>query len=90
MSKKQKQKEQYTVILEMAGEKYKYKAETINEALENLGLSWVDIKAKGVIIVSKNKKSYEHLFNLRILKRIFANKMARLLWAKRLTYLLEN
>ena len=55
MSKKQKQKEQYTVILEMAGEKYKYKAETINEALENLGLSWVDIKAKGVIIVSKNK-----------------------------------
>lgn len=87
---KKKQTEQYKVVLEMADKKYTQKADTVNEAIGNMGLSWVDIKMKGTIMASKNKKSCEHLFNLRVLKRIFANKTARLLWAKRLTYLLDN
>lgn len=83
-------KNNYKLILEMAGKKYQGEGETIEEAFNSLGLSWEQIKAKGVVKITKGKDTYEHLFNLRQLRRIFANKLTRLLWAKRLKLLLND
>ena len=83
----------YNVKLETAGQEYKAKAETINEALDKIGLSWNEIKNKGVITISqgvgKNIKKHEHLFNTIQLRRIFGNKLTQQLWAKRLETLLK-
>lgn len=74
----------------MSGIDYKSKGETVEDAINNLNLSWEQIKAKGIITVSDDGKSYEHLFMMKPLKRIFANKLTRALWAKRLTLLLSQ
>ena len=78
----------YKVVLLMAGIEYKAESLTIDGALEALGLSWEQIKAKGVVKVSKGDKSIEYLFYVKQLKRIFANKLTRMMWGKRLTMLL--
>ena len=80
----------YNITLETCGIKYKAKGETILEAIDGLGLDWPQIKAKGVMTVTQNKNSLEHLFVMAQMKRIFANKYFRLLWAKRLTLLFNN
>lgn len=90
MTAKEKKLNNYKVVLEMAGIKHIKEAKTIDLALEALGLKWNNIKAKGIITVSRNKHSYEHLFYVPVLKRIFANKLTRALWAKRLGYLLKE
>ncbi len=79
----------YSIVLEIAGVKYKSNGKTINEALENLGLTWVQIKGKGILKVKWGKKTLEHLFFLKELKRIFSNKITRLIWEKRLKLLLK-
>ena len=40
--------------------------------------------------VTKDKTTLEHLFYINQLKRIFGNKLTRLLWSKRLTLLLNE
>ena len=79
----------YKITLQTAGKEYIESAETIDLVLEGLGLEWHDIKAKGIIKVENGKQSYEHLFYLKQLRRIFGNKLTRGLWAKRLQILLE-
>jgi len=79
-----------SVKLDTCKLEYKAKGETVLEALNNLGLDWQKVKAKGVITVTKGKNSLEHLFVLRQMKRIFANKYYRQLWAKRLELLFSN
>jgi len=80
----------FNITLEMGGKSYKSQAETIDKALTALNLSWEQIKYKGVIKISQNKKTLEHLFYLGQLRRIFANKVARFIWAKRLALLLDE
>ncbi len=77
------------LTLETSDLKYETEAETIDATLAKLNLSWEQIKAKGVVTVSNGEKSYSHIFYLKQLKRIFANKTTRLLWAKRLDLLLK-
>jgi len=80
----------YKVVLKTSGLEYKAEAESIYNALNDLGLSWEQIKAKGVLTVSVGKTSYEHLFYLQSLRRIFSNKTTRMLWGKRLDLLLRE
>ena len=80
----------YNITLETTGLKYKAKGETILEAIDGLGLDWPQIKAKGVLTIKSGMKSLAHLFVLPQMKRLFANKMFRALWAKRLTLLFNN
>ena len=82
--------EEYRVVLEMAGNKYQGRGNTIDEALSSLGLSWEQIKAKGVVEITRGGKTYEHLFYLGQLRRIFANKLTRMMWGKRLELLFEG
>ena len=79
----------YQLTLKTVGRKYKNDGETVDQALAKLNLSWEQIKGKGVIKIFKDGKSYEHLFYLNQLKRIFANKITRLMWGKRLELLLK-
>jgi hypothetical protein len=80
----------YTVTLEILGKKYESKGETVLEALENLNLSWEQIKGKGVLTVSRGRDKHEHLFNMFRIRKIVANRIIRQHWAKTLEYFLEN
>ncbi len=80
----------YKIKLETSGKIYKQSAETIEEAMELIGLEWNDIKGKGLLTITKGKLSHEHLFNTVQLRRFFGSKLRRELWAKRLNILLES
>jgi hypothetical protein len=80
----------FNLTLKTIGKEYKTKGETVLEAIDSLGLEWPQIKGKGTITISQGKNSLEHLFVLSQMKRIFANKYNRLLWAKRLELLFNN
>jgi hypothetical protein len=77
------------LTLEMSGEKYKTTGGTINEAFLALPLSWENIKAKGLVTIKDGKKSCQHLFVIKQLKRIFANKLTMMMWSKRLALFLQ-
>lgn len=79
----------YKITLDTSGVTHKATGETILEAINNTGLTWEKIKAKGVIKIINGKRKLEHLFTMQVLKRIFANKGFRLVWAKRLEKLLK-
>lgn len=90
MEKKLKKELLYKVTLETVGLEYKAEGKSISEALEKLGLKWNQTKGKGVVKVRYGSKTLEHLFYLNQLKRIFANKLTRLMWGKRLELLLKD
>lgn len=84
------QNEQYKVILVTLGLEYNGQGKTIDDAIASLEVGWNQIKNKGVIKIIKGNYSYEHLFNMKILRMIFVNKIARSLWAKRLDFLFKG
>ena len=83
-------KKHYKIVLTTSGVDYKASGKTISEAIGKLGLSWEQIKAKGVIKISQGEKTDEHVFVLKILRRIFANKLTRMMWGKRLELLFKS
>jgi len=68
-------------VLDMAGNTYKGEGETIFEALKAIPLEYTQIKHKGTIKVSKDGKSFERLFPLLPLRRLFANKTYKEHWS---------
>jgi len=78
----------YKVKLETSGKTYTKSAETIDDALNAMGLDWHDIKGKGTIKVSQGDKSTEKTFNAVLLRRIFGSKEARWWWSGNLKFLL--
>lgn len=82
--------ENYKVVLDTGGKEYKAEGASIDESIAKLGLSWEQIKAKGVVRISYQGNSYEHLFYPKQLRRIFANKITRFMWAKRLLLLFSE
>lgn len=85
-----KKQDKYKLTLETSSKEFKTEAKNIEEAFELIPLEWNTVKAKGVVTISKGNKSYQHLFQLFPLRRIFANKLTRQMWAKRLNMLLES
>ena len=83
-------KQNYTVEIEILGEKWKKSGETIEEAFKKIPLTWHTLKGKGTIIVSHGTQKYVHLVNRAVLSRIFSNKIARASMAKNLGFLLKN
>lgn len=81
------------LTLTTIGKEYKATADTIEECLNKVGLSWNEIKNKGTINiisgVGKNIKRHEHLFTTIQLRRILGNQLTKKLWAKRLETLLK-
>ncbi len=73
----------------MGDKRFMRKGKSVDEALSKIPLTWNEIKLKATITVYKGNKSYERLFYTRLLRRIFANKLTRLMWAKRLEFFLK-
>jgi len=80
----------FQVKLDQGTEAYEGSGITIFDALSSVPLEWNKVKSKGTIKISKDGKTYEHLFYLKQLRRLFANKLTRNIFAKNLTYLFAN
>lgn len=74
----------FKIKLEMLGKEYAGKGETIQEAIEDIGLTGFDIKAKGLITVKKGRKKAERLLYLPQLRRMMTTKLGRQLLAKQM------
>jgi hypothetical protein len=79
----------FKVTLELTGNKYEVKAESIDLALEKIGLKWNQIKGKGIIKISSKDSYFERLFFVKQLRQMFSNKLSRNLWAKRMEFLMK-
>jgi hypothetical protein len=89
MSKEKKPAILYKVEVELVAKTYKCTGTSVNEALESLKLGWMDIKSKGVIRVTRDKKKAEKYFNLSLIRRIFASRAYRIIQSKYLQQLLK-
>ena len=78
-----------TISIKIMGKTWKREGTTIKSTLDKFDLGWEVVKGKGIMIVTEGEKRHEHLFTIFELRRIFANKITRMIWAKRLTLLME-
>ena len=85
-----KKKPNCSITLEILGQKWTQTGKDIADALSKFDISWEQIKGKGELQVTLGKKNYTKLFNMVQLRRIFVNKIARMLWAKRLNLIIEG
>lgn len=90
MVKKTQKKNNYLVLLEANKDTYKAEGETIFEALENIPLTWDKIKTKGVLTIKKDKAEANRLYTLVQIRRILANKLAKVGCAKNFNTLIES
>ena len=67
--------------LETPGGNYHTEGETVFEALNAIPLDYTQVKHKGTIKVTRGEKSFERLFPLLPLRRLFANKLYKEHWA---------
>ena len=68
-------------VLEMANQTYKGEGKTVAEALMAIPMEYTQVKYKGTIRVEQDGKSFERLFPLMPLRRIFASKVYKEHWA---------
>ena len=80
----------YKAVLDTGGIIHKGNGDTIYDALMAIPLDWTQIKYKGIIKVSVDKKKVDKFFPVRALKRLFANKLNRRIVANQLEKLLNN
>ncbi|MCH8329011.1 MAG: hypothetical protein IIB81_01310 [Nanoarchaeota archaeon] len=71
------------------GKSWSQEGKTVKLALDKFDLTWEQIKGKGTLTVSKDKKEHEHLMTAVLLRRIFSNKVMKDIWSRNLTYLLK-
>jgi len=84
-------KKKYKVVLKVLGKRWESKGETLLEALQDLKLTWEQIKGKGTLNIYVNgKKKHEHLFTMVIIRRILSNKIIKTHWAKSLEFLIQE
>jgi hypothetical protein len=72
--------------LKIAGKEYNASGKTIDEALQAIPITWMDIKGKGVMTVSNGKQTIEKIFYLKQMRRMFGNKLGKIFrttWANR-------
>jgi len=74
---KKPRKKLYFVEVETTGQTYKAKAETIEDALAKINLTWEQIKLKGIVRVKYGKQFCEKLYQVVPLRRIFINETVR-------------
>lgn len=88
-TKKQKEVGEYSVILELNGEKGSATGLTLVEAFNNLVYEVGTYKTKGILKIEKDGRKIEKIFGVLPLKRFFANKLTREIWAKNLDLALK-
>ena len=76
--------------LEHAGEVYTGTAETIEEALDVMPITYNDIKYKGTITIEKGEKKVSRFLYKRPLRLIFSSKLKKSLIIHQLNDLLDE
>jgi hypothetical protein len=82
--------DEYKVTLDMAGQLYFGKGQTVFDAITNLPLTYLDVKTKGELTVQKGNAITKRLLYLKPLRMIIANKLRRNGIAKQLDYLITH
>lgn len=77
------------VIIEMPNGIFKGEGATTAEAFLNVPLDFMAIKYKGIIKLNKDGKTTERFFQMPELRRMFATKIAKQMWANRLEKFLK-
>jgi hypothetical protein len=72
--KKQLNNDLFSVKVETVGLTYTAVGDTIQDALNDIGLKWFQLKGKGVVTVEKGGLSAQKLFNAVQLRRLFGVK----------------
>lgn len=72
----------YKVIITILGNEYKGKGKTFEEACQNLGMTWKDIKAKGVIKVINGDRECEKNFSKPQMVRLVNNPLTQKIQAR--------
>ena len=80
----------YKAKLETLGETYEGKGKTAVEALQDIDVSYLDIKGKGTITLNNGKKESSRFMYAKPLKKAIANKMTRIGLASNLEKLLKG
>ena len=78
------------VTLKVLGQEWSNSGDSVEDALSKFNFDYTEIKGKGTITVSKGKNKYEHIYNMAALRRIFNNKITRVIKSKRLEFMLES
>jgi hypothetical protein len=74
------------LTLEVAGKKFKSEGQNVNEAMSKLDLKWTDVKGKGILTVNNGKITFDKIFYLKQMRRMFGNKLGKIFrttWANR-------
>jgi hypothetical protein len=83
MPNQKSQKPKYKVELDILGKKNAARGNTFEDACQNLGISWKDIKGRGIITVYKgNKKTKPKMFKIPALRRLVYNPLTQQIWAR--------
>ncbi len=80
----------YNITLEILGQKWRSKGSSIEDALNNIDLTWDKIPGKGTVTIYKGSKKHVHLYNGIKLRRIFSNKIVKMQQSKFLAMLLKE
>ena len=79
----------YKVSLETCGQMYKAESETLEKAIANLPVSYVDIVGDGEITVSKGDKEHKRFFFMKPLKALLANEIRRAGYTEQMEFFLK-
>ena len=89
MKTNSKKQLKYKVKLEQLDNTMKADGTSVLGAIDNLGLTWEDIKLKGNLVVTYGKKKSEKLYYLPQLRKLFASRPFRITQASYLDKLLK-
>lgn len=76
--------EEYALTLETSGKVFNTAGATILDTLNAIPLEWHQVKGKGIMTITQGQRKHQHLFYTQQLRKLFVNKITRLMWAKRL------
>ena len=68
---------------------YKGTGESVQEAIENIDIDWMQVKNKGTLSVRYRNKSFSKLMNMYQLRRIMRSKMIREAWSRNFEFLMK-
>ena len=77
------------LTLDCNNTQYQSSGETILTALTNLPLSYVEVKTKGTLTITDEKRTASKFYNLPQLRKLVANKMWKIIQANYLRTLLK-
>lgn len=75
--KKASVKDAYRIVITMPSNSVEAVGKTADEALNNLDMSFMDVKEKGTITLYKGSKKSERFFYKNALKKVVVNKLRK-------------